>query len=152
MSDWLKRQSDEFVRSAENEQNKRALIASSDHWAKIRQQVVEDVQFLNTESAWKHLLKGTPVTVALDNVGEIRVEKQTLDAVYCVLRNHIELMQFEFRIAGFGLAEKRKWAENWDVDSDGTHVMLSRDHENLAIPERVSEHLLQPIIDVLKEA
>lgn len=150
MSDWLKRQSDEFVQARTSQQNKETLIATSDHWAKIRRQIENDIQFLNTESAWAAKLRATPIKIVTDVVGEIRIEKETVDAVYCAVRNHIESIQFDFKIVGMNFKELKKWKEDWQVDSDGTHVMLSLGSETLVVPEQVSEHALQPIIDMLK--
>lgn len=149
MSDWLKKESEAFANAQATSGERQELIAQSNYWHEILEQLRQDIEFLNTQSAWKSLLESNPITLKLDGL-EYRVEKRTIDSVVATLYNVLGSLNMHFRVIGMGMVVKRNWKETWKADTDGANVILVRDNDALTIPGEVSRHILTPFIEVLK--
>lgn len=149
-SDWLKRESDEFASQRSTEEERRQLIAKSNYWHEILDRLRQDIEFLNTESPWARRLQDTPITIKPFGQN-YRIEKHSLPTVIAIVGNGLDAIDISFTVVGFDFEEKKAWREEWNVDTDGDLVRLTRAKRSLVVPEQVSQHILRPFVDELKK-
>jgi hypothetical protein len=151
MSDWLKKESDDFQGEHQTAEDKKRLIALSDYWHLIIREIEKDIAFINTESPWTRHLGNNVVQITRKHAGEYLIEKVTLPGVSITLTNSADLVKIKVELFTYGLKVTKDWKEEWKVDTDGERVMLTRDTTALFVPEDVSRHVLLPIVEELRK-
>jgi hypothetical protein len=152
MSDWIKAESERRQKAKQEAQDVEDFIVRSDYWLKLRQQVGQDVEFLNKESTWKDQLVKFPVEIK-DEQGSFEVRNALIPAAYVTVTNKFD--HIEIRVKTRKNVDSKYHShpvERWAIATDQRHVYLQRDAVNLEIPAQASDHILKPIIDALDAA
>ncbi len=150
MSDWIDREAEKFRKNVEDREYRESVINLSNYWLALRQQIGADVERINSQNSWRHLLQ-TPVKIEdLAGAFYIRIAAATASAKVSVVNNAdtITLLIETYRQS----TGDKTAMETLKVIQSGRHVILKRMNEEFIVPEQASAHILSHVVWVLHDS
>ncbi len=149
MSDWIEDEAEQMRLAQEKANQNDYLIAYSNYWADLTEQIKNDVQSINDNPVCQQRLDGFKIRIRKDIDG-YKIEKTSFPAVYITLDNTGTAIKINTEIAR-NVDDSTKQRETLEVKVNGKRVYLVKFEEAFLIPEQASKYILKPILDVLKE-
>ena len=144
MSNWIDEEAEKFREFAMKSTQRAQIIARSQFWSQLRQQVESDAAVINRHPVWKQALGDENVTVHdIENGFEIR--KLWLPAVYVRVVNEGYDIHVETEIAE-SIEEAKTSAESLRVIESNGRVQLKGERGSYLVPEQASKHFFEPIL------
>lgn len=150
MSDWIKKKAKEYQqRKADIEYHER-LIGIKKFWQQIIEQIKNDIITINQTKVWNDHLQN-PIKIEKKPLGYI-IKKTPYPCINIfILCDENKLETRTIRIAAKD-ARQRESVEKYQVISEDGKIVLRGLKNDYNTPEKISELVLQPILDSILES
>lgn len=154
MSNWIEEEGRKFFRERTQTETEKAMIAESNYWARIVDQIKSDVQQINEDLNWKHALQDLPLKVEWieQGVGGLRVTKPKLPAAFLNILHRSGEIAIELQEIRTSDGKPRTIeTDKLSVVVQNDLIYLSNDKGVYRIPEDASEHILLHLLRFMRE-
>lgn len=148
MINWIDDEAEKYRLTQNETEQKTYLIAYSNYWANLTEQLRNDVDSINTNPTWGQVLQGNPIRI-VKAVEGYKIEKTSFPAVYITINNEGLAIQLHIETAR-NPDNSTKYDENLEVKSNGERIYLVKFDEAFLVPEQASKYILSPILKALK--
>jgi hypothetical protein len=150
---WIDDEAEKNRNQLTSEQREADIIRRSNLWARIVQQLRQDVDTINAHPHWKERLAGLPLRFEeiIDQEGGYSISKSGFPSVQVRVRNKGSRVVIERGFVENPLSKNYRGKEELKVAISGEDACLKTAHEDvLGVPEEATKFILDPIIESLK--
>ena len=149
MSNWIEDEGQRFSDELAEKTRKKQVIAMSNYWVALLDQLKADVATINENVHWKQHLGNIPIKVSGFS-GGLQIAKETLPAMVVHVTNEGDTVQVQTEIYNSKGSPSSTKKKKYPVVVSDTLTCISDDEALWVIPEEASRHILTPLLEFMK--